>query len=523
MDSSFDLFSSSTDTSISAAKLNLGDIFANDTNSISTSISSPSPFTSLNSLSNTAAFGQHFELPGEMIYFTEVPTKQTWKFNPIYIINQKEKQLYWQVGFDGATNELMKVYGYVDGKEPEKINRRLIVPKANRDMLAQAILEARAAYKKKYDSGYRPVYEHNTSVEVQLANKYIAPGSVNESTGKNANTNCKEFPVLVWAKLDGIRAYIKIENDQVMIRSRNHKEFHYLQKLREDLKRLFYYLPPGTILDTELYYHGWSLEKINSAVTTRLSENPNNKYIQAYILDIIPPENDSGKSSGNFMPTYKRVKVLITAYMLYCQEREGDVKTSPISGAIAPPEEIINIQNNNLASLINKLEINGSSCGSIEPLKSDALASSSPPLPTQYFEILTPMIAINHQDLAEMHFLYINHYQLEGIMIRKVHDRYAGKRNNSLLKYKKWEYDEGVVVDVISSMGQEKDLALFKLNYRGAVITVRPEGTFEYRKFWLMNPQYVLGLEYTFKFFSLTKKSNIPRFPIGVGFRKDLM
>ena len=139
-----------------------------------------------------------------------------------------------------------------------------------------------------------------------------------------------------------------------------------------------------------------------------------------------------------------------------------------------------------------------------------------------HFRLLTPVYAFSHDDIKDIHNVYVNHYNLEGIMIRNINDIYKGGRNNSLIKYKKWTYDEGIIIDVYSADGKEKGCALFKLQYNNDILYCRPEGSFEYRKYWLTNPHTVVGRSYTFKYFSKTNKNKVPRFPIGVAFRNDM-
>ena len=87
----------------------------------------------------------------------------------------------------------------------------------------------------------------------------------------------------VQPKLNGIRA---IYNNQVF-QSRDEVLWHHsvLTHLTAQLEKV---ISPHFILDGELYVHGWSLQKINSAVSVnRLSPHKNTPSIEYHVFDLI--------------------------------------------------------------------------------------------------------------------------------------------------------------------------------------------------------------------------------------------
>lgn len=87
----------------------------------------------------------------------------------------------------------------------------------------------------------------------------------------------------VQPKLNGIRA---IYNNQVF-QSRDEVLWHHsvLAHLTVQLEKV---ISPHFILDGELYVHGWSLQKINSAVSVnRLSPHKNTPSIEYHVFDLI--------------------------------------------------------------------------------------------------------------------------------------------------------------------------------------------------------------------------------------------
>jgi ATP-dependent DNA ligase len=116
------------------------------------------------------------------------------------------------------------------------------------------------------------------------------------------------------------------------------------------------------------------------------------------------------------------------------------------------------------------------------------------------------------------HDLFVNQGH-EGIMIRDASSTYEiGKRSNYLLKYKAFQTDEYEIVDVKEGTGREKGTAIWVCKVGDQHFSVRPEGTLEVRKRYLMEKDKYIGKQLTVRYQNLTALG-IPRFPVGVAIR----
>lgn len=405
----------------------------------------------------------HTTLPGQLISNVDTPSENDWAFHPLYSQSQvASKSRFWQIGYNSLYQCLVTIYGFIDGKQMESPIYHRIEAKAGKTLLEQALQEARIRYLNKYREGARPAGEVNYDIKPQKANHYNIPGDLKDN-GKAKPVNCKHFPVIIQGKIDGNRATLNLKGDHVNVLSLNLIDFAWLEPQRAEIKVFFSYLPEGTRIDTELYRHGWNHEYINSVLQTKLHCHPHNHLIKIYIFDIIEPNN---------LPVEKRFSILIKAYQQYLADGNKD----------------------------------------------------------NYFTILAPTIAYSHQDIWDIHHYFTTQLDMEGIMIRKIAGKstntkikesatYRGKRNNNLLKFKKWKYDEGVIIQVYPVIEQNKYVAMFVIqNSKQRVFPVRPKGTFELRQYWLQNPNVCVGQLYTYKYFEETAYGE-PRFPIGECFR----
>jgi DNA ligase-1 len=116
------------------------------------------------------------------------------------------------------------------------------------------------------------------------------------------------------------------------------------------------------------------------------------------------------------------------------------------------------------------------------------------------------------------HDLFVNQGH-EGIMIRDASSVYEiGKRSNYLLKYKAFQTEEYEIVDVKEGTGREKGTAIWVCKTGDQHFSVRPEGTLEVRKRFLMEKDKYIGKQLTVRYQNLTALG-IPRFPVGVAIR----
>lgn len=91
------------------------------------------------------------------------------------------------------------------------------------------------------------------------------------------------YPCYVQPKLNGVRALYQ----DGAFQSRDEIPFTkgLLDHLAQPLKELF---PPATILDGELYVHGWSLQRILGAITpNRKSEREDTALVEYHVFDVV--------------------------------------------------------------------------------------------------------------------------------------------------------------------------------------------------------------------------------------------
>lgn len=127
-------------------------------------------------------------------------------------------------------------------------------------------------------------------------------------------------------------------------------------------------------------------------------------------------------------------------------------------------------------------------------------------------------------DSIEEHLIEATKLGYEGLMIKNLTSNYVHGRTSNILKVKKFIDEEAIIVSVTSGAGTESGCALFILydNLTNKQFPVRPQGTFDQRRYWFTNPHTVIGRFYTFKYFGKRVAGQLPRFPIGVRFRDEL-
>lgn len=408
----------------------------------------------------------------EIIDPEKQPTQDNWAFPPLYKIDQHGKIRMWQIGFDSNTNEIISIFGQVGGIiRPTK--KEIMLNKSGRDYKTQALLEANKKYIDKYrKDGYRLNPNEERDIPLQLAKDYEPPWELETDEMGNitkkyiTKTNIDRFPVAVQPKLNGIRSRTKRDdNGEIIMLTRSNRPHKWQDLIKQEIKIFFDFLPPGVHLDGELYIHGKELNEINSIVgSTSKTKHPLNDQVQYMIFDIIVP-----KTTFN-----RRYHTLLESYLNY-----------------------------RMAGYIDN-----------------------------YFKIITVMLAYSHEEIDNFHDQYVE-MGYEGLMIRhlanstdiesiKQKSYYAGGRNNNLLKYKKFQDEEGTIVEVYEGEGTEEGLAVFTIEDKNKIrFGVRPAATFEERAKWFQNPESVIGHLYTFKFFERSPY-NVPLLPTGVGFREDI-
>jgi ATP-dependent DNA ligase len=370
-----------------------------------------------------------------------------WHYRPMFKDNANGAKMLWRIGFDGSN--IVVHHGHVDGA----IQTELVEVTTNnsgRSLHDQAVLEINNRYLKKHREGYRDKNEPPPIKGPMLAHKY-----------EHGKTKLN-YPVGCTVKLDGIRCLIRHENDKVIYRSRNNKEYNHLAVFDECMAKFFELLPPSIELDGEMYSDELTFNDISSVF--RKEKNTDNKqmlkYIRYYIFDC------------NLEKPYEdRWSMLVNAYQKLCEIYDGEVLIVVVNTFWAKND-------NELLSFHRHARSKGYEGTMIRKL---------------YISDKTPKG-------------YTSSLYLSG-------------RKNNILKLKDIEEEEGIVLGVEEGKGREKGLALIRVkDPRGNEFSVRPSATFEQRKIWFDEPESIVGKKITYQFQNLSE-FGVPRFPVGKDIR----
>lgn len=393
---------------------------------------------------------------------TEKKVNGAWKFPQLFRETATGKKAVWQIGFDGL-DHLIMLFGQVGGKM--RTTEAEVKPKVKRSMDEQALQEASQRYNEKIrKEGYRPENEEEVENEEEpegefegfkqpmLANKWV-PGK----------TKLK-FPILTQPKLDGIRALAFNDDGQIRFRSRNGKEFFFLNHIRKALVKLFKFLPKGAILDGEFYNLILTFNQITSIVRQLKNPSPQEEELAYCIFDIILPDNP---------PFDTRFKILEQDYNKYIASLTED--------------------EDNPTCLVEVNEANS---------EDELLDQHDEYVKMGYEGLIIRKIAGKNPTTADIEAA-----------------RYKFGRGSSLLKYKEFIDEEGEVVDIKEATGTEKGAAILIIkDARGNLIPVRFRAPIELRREWFKHPEMVIGKMATIRFQELTPEG-IPRFPVGIAIR----
>ena len=260
----------------------------------------------------------------------------------LYCEDKNRKERYWKIHFKGDT--VYKEYGVEDTVKPVKSQRTyegMGRGKSKTTAEEQARREAVRDWVKQLDKRYKPRKTDKKGWEMytQAINAKRESGGNNreasdtllgikkepkasakkETKRKSSKTKIYSMlaPVEYWSsekrclkhfdlkkgvycqpKADGNRASLLLEGDEVLILSRNSKEFRCLDHIRKAVKKILKKYK-NVVLDVELYcqhaeVEGRVLKKeemfsfISSCCKTSLKEpNPDEHFIKGYVFDIV--------------------------------------------------------------------------------------------------------------------------------------------------------------------------------------------------------------------------------------------
>lgn len=222
--------------------------------------------------------GDYRQVVEETIDYGEEPSKENWALKPLYKTTEEGKESQWQVGFCAGEGRLWIMHGLTISI-PQVKTREVKTNNSGRSLREQALLEARNRYMKMGRKGYYATRGKVHVREPMLANEY-------------KEERVKNFPVAIQAKLDGVRALLYLGPDgEVRIVSRTGREWPHLEKIREEAKRLFSHLPPGCVLDGEIYSFRLSFDELSGLMRTTKSSRKDEDKADYFVFDVIDPEN----------------------------------------------------------------------------------------------------------------------------------------------------------------------------------------------------------------------------------------
>jgi len=341
----------------------------------------------------------------------------------------------------------------------------------------QALLEAERDFTKKMKGGYAPA----TPVKKKLVR--VEKFSEKVIDKKEESTEQKEaaakkmlkpmlsleldlekpgiiFPAYVQPKLDGVRCLIYRQNGGLVFQSRQNTIYEPFEHLVPEIEQLFATFEDSMdlILDGELYTHGMAFEKITSIVRRSKTKHPDVATIGYHIYDCFY----SGDSNleKNKIAYSSRLAVLQKAFSKNIYNHLILVETHQVS-----------------------------SMEDIEGWHKEFTTRSNP---------------------------------YEGVMIRGKNSPYKQQgRSKDLLKYKKFQDDEFVVIGHHEGTGAHKGTPIFecKSNAKeGKTFSVTMHGTIESRKKMFEEVKTYYGKLLTVKYQEISP-DGAPRFPVGIAFR----
>lgn len=391
------------------------------------------------------------------------PEEQTnSKSKPLFLRNTKGKILVWQacIRIEDNKARIYRKYGCLDGKLQET-SREVLINQSGRTIFEQSVLELKSETNKKMLKGYiEDLNESNDIVRPMLANIY-KPSII------------KKWPVLIQAKLDGIRCFSTIDpQGDIILKTRENKEIQQKFKdIRDQLKLLFKYLPQIKFLDGELYYEDFFLL---AGIVKTVEEHKNADVVKYYIFDFI--------------------------------EKSEKLKTpDQITNYTKDSKLVYHQRYNILKEAFQKFYTN---------FKKSA---------TQERKIrLLKCFECNNDDEVQKYFKHFREKGHEGAIIRNPNAGYKGTRCNDLLKLKEFFDEELEIVDVVSGNGTDKGLAIFVVrDAQGNTMNVRPKAKKETREYWFNNKTKLLHQKCTVRYFKKREEEGSTTYimPVAVAIR----
>ena len=336
----------------------------------------------------------------------------------------------------------------------------------------QALLEAQARWDKKLKEGYaRTPKEAETMsyYEPMLAQKFEDREKEIQSVFDN------EGKVFSQAKLDGIRCIIRMEDGEIVARTRKGRTIDTIPHVIEELS-VFFDCNEDAILDGELYNHDLKhdFNKIVSLVRKKTPEMTKGDS-----------EKSFARKEAKYADALQESKGLIQYWVYDCPKLSDAYDESIAFSArnFMLQGEFTDVVDGNSVKLVQTDE-------------------------SQSFD-----------ELDEKYSEYMED-GYEGQMVR-IDSPYESKRSKSLLKRKEFQDAEYKVIDIEEGNGNRSGTAKHLVCYcdkTDQTFNSNVKGNFDYLAEILDNREYYIGKLATIKFFELTP-DGVPRFPYAIAFR----
>ena len=218
------------------------------------------------------------------------------------------------------TYKLKRYTGQFNGKMIEQPVIEIVKGKAKRTISEQATLEFNSHVKKYLDKGYKKISDYGYD-SLENFDENVVPKSNTDQKGLVKPMLCDQYDFndsklekITWkasTKLDGLRTMLYYKDGVIYTSSRGGKDYNVAATyIREDqyLKTLFD-KNPELILDGELYYHGWNLQKI-SGLGRLETLHEDHKQLQFHCYDIVD-ENKTFKDRHEILKTFEETEKFI--------------------------------------------------------------------------------------------------------------------------------------------------------------------------------------------------------------------
>lgn len=365
----------------------------------------------------------------------------------------------WQISFDGTA--LVTVSGQRGTPNPRTARRPVKLNRSGRGILEQAKQDGDRKWDVKKHKGY---YEESTGgASSDLFLPMLAEKLIDAAKGKDNRPKLR-YPVTVEAKLDGIRMVAFAgSNGYLKATSRNGHDYQQLTAIKQEAAQLLGLLPPGTVLDGELYKHGWSRMTIASVVKQTDTPHPDEDQLEYHLFDLCFDQCQPGFAP---VPTEERVRCLTAAV-----------------SALAPThlKLVQKYQANNVA------EIDGCM---------NYLVSQG------YEGAIIRWLMAACQGTKDEERTY-----------------YRKNKSQNLFKYKYFDDEEGTIVFVVEGEGEHAGLAVFHVtDPRGNALGVTPRASHELRRKWFLEKDRLIGKKLTYLYKGLSPYG-VPQHPVGIDIR----